>query len=124
MPNKILIVDDEPNIVVPIQFLMEQNGFTVAVAYNGKDAMDSVATFGPDLIILDLMLPGMDGFEVCQRIRKNKDWSQIKIIIVTAMGREANMTKGMALGADSYIIKPFSNADMVFKVKSLLADRS
>ena len=124
MPNKILIVDDEPNIVVPIQFFMEQNGFTVAVAYNGKDAMDSVAAFGPNLIILDLMLPGMDGFEVCQRIRKNKDWSQIKIIIVTAMGREANMTKGMALGADSYIIKPFSNADMVFKVKSLLADRS
>ena len=124
MPNKILIVDDEPNIVVPIQFLMEQNGFTVAVAYNGKDAMDSVAAFGPDLIILDLMLPGMDGFEVCQRIREKRDWSHIKIIIVTAMGREANMTKGMALGADAYIIKPFSNADMVFKVKSLLADRS
>jgi DNA-binding response OmpR family regulator len=122
MPNKILIVDDEPSIVVPIQFLMEQNGYTVAVAYNGKDAMDNVATFRPDLIILDLMLPGMDGFEVCQRVRGNRDWSHIKIIIVTAMGREANMAKGMALGADAYIIKPFSNADMVFKVKSLLAD--
>lgn len=122
MPDKILIVDDEPNIVVPIQFLMEQHGFTVAVAYNGKEAMDRVATFGPDLIILDLMLPGMDGFEVCQRVRENRDWSHIKIIIVTAMGREANMAKGMALGADAYIIKPFSNADMVFKVKSLLAD--
>jgi len=124
MPDKILIVDDEPNIVIPIQFLMEQNGFTVATAYNGSEALEKVKTFKPDLIILDIMLPGMDGFEICQRIRENSDWSRIKIIIVTAMGREANMAKGIALGADAYIIKPFSNTHIVRQVQSLLSDRS
>ncbi len=122
MPGKILIVDDEPNIVIPIQFLMEQNGFSVSVAYNGREAMEAVSTFQPDLIILDIMLPGMDGFEICQRIRENPAWSNIKIIIVTAMGREANMAKGIALGADAYIIKPFSNAYIVQQVNTLLAE--
>lgn len=124
MSAKILIVDDEPNIVIPIHFLMEQNGYNVAVAYNGNDAMAAVDTFQPDLIILDLMLPGMDGFEICQQIRENPAWSHIRIIIVTAMGREANMAKGIAMGADAYVIKPFSNAHMVQQVKTLLADRS
>lgn len=122
MPGKILIVDDEPNIVIPIQFLMEQNGFTVSVAYNGKKAMEAVSEFQPDLIILDIMLPGMDGFEICQRIREKSDWSNIKIIIVTAMGREANMAKGIAMGADAYIIKPFSNAHIVQQVNALLIE--
>ncbi|MGD9212392.1 MAG: response regulator [Desulfobacteraceae bacterium] len=122
MPEKILIVDDEPNIVIPIQFLMEQNGYTVIVAFNGNDAIKAVSTFQPNLIILDLMLPGIDGFEICQRIRENADWSHIKIVIVTAMGQEANIAKGMALGADAYIVKPFSNAYMVQQIKSLLTD--
>jgi DNA-binding response OmpR family regulator len=74
----------------------------------------------PDLILLDIMLPVVDGFEVCQRVRENPDWNDIRIVLVTALGSEANVTKGLDLGADAYITKPFSNADLVAKVKELL----
>jgi len=120
MPNKILIVDDEPSIIVPVQFLMEQNGYDVMVAFSGEEAMEIIAEKKVDLILLDIMLPVIDGFEVCQRVRENLQWNKIKIILLTALGSDANVEKGLALGADAYITKPFSNVDIVEKVKELL----
>jgi two-component system, OmpR family, alkaline phosphatase synthesis response regulator PhoP len=122
MPKKILIVDDEPSIIVPVQFLMEQNGYDVMVAFSGEEAMEIVAEKKVDLILLDIMLPVIDGFEVCQRIRENPQWNKIKIILLTALGSEANVEKGLSLGADAYITKPFSNVDIVEKVKELLGN--
>ena len=121
MPKKILIVDDEPSIIVALQFLMEQNGYQTLVAFSGEEAMETIAEHRPDLILLDIMLPVVDGFEVCQRVRENPEWSNIRIVLVTALGSEVNVTKGLALGADAYIIKPFSNAEILAKVKELLA---
>lgn len=120
MPIKILIVDDEPSIIVPVQFLMEQNGYDVMVAFSGEEAMEIIAGKKVDLILLDIMLPVIDGFEVCQRVRENPQWNKIKIILLTALGSDANVEKGLALGADAYITKPFSNIEIVDKVKELL----
>jgi DNA-binding response OmpR family regulator len=83
--------------------------------------METIARQHPDLILLDIMLPVVDGFEVCQRVRENPEWKNIRIVLVTALGSEANAAKGLALGADAYITKPFANADLVAKVKELLA---
>jgi len=121
MAKKILIVDDEPSIIVPLQFLMEQNGYEVMVAFSGEEAMETIARTPPDLVLLDIMLPVIDGFEVCQRVRENMDWQHIPIILITALGSEINVAKGLALGANAYITKPFSNADVVRKVKDLLS---
>ena len=122
MAKEILIVDDEPSIVIPIQFLMEQQGYSVIVAENGEDALDIIHKYKPDLVLLDIMLPGIDGYEVCEIVRLNPKYRHIKIIFLTAKGREVEIAKGMALGADAYITKPFSNADVVSKVKELLED--
>jgi DNA-binding response OmpR family regulator len=120
MPKEILIVDDEPSIVVPIQFLMEQQGYSVIVAENGHDALDLIYKYNPDLVLLDIMLPGIDGYEVCEIVRLNPKLRHVKIIFLTAKGREVEIAKGLALGADAYITKPFSNAELVAKVKAVL----
>jgi DNA-binding response OmpR family regulator len=120
MAKEILIVDDEPGVVVPIQFLMQQQGYKVMVAERGEDALDLIYQYKPDLVLLDIMLPGIDGYEVCEIIRLNPDFRDIKIIFLTAKGREAEIAKGLALGADAYITKPYSNAELVAKVKELL----
>ncbi len=120
MSKKVLIVDDEPGIIVALQFLMEQNGYATMVAFSGEEAMEAVAQHHPDLILLDIMLPVVDGFEVCQRVRENPEWNDVRIVLVTALGSEINVTKGLDLGADAYVTKPFSNADLVAKVKELL----
>ena len=120
MVKEILIVDDEPGIVVPVQFLMEQQGYTVMIAERGEDALDLIYQYKPDLVILDIMLPGIDGYEVCEIVRLNPHYRDIKIIFLTAKGREVEIAKGLALGADAYITKPFSNDELVAKVKGLL----
>ena len=118
---RILIVDDEPSIVVPIQFLMEQQGYSVMVAENGESALDIIYKYKPDLILLDIMLPRIDGYEVCEIVRLDPRYRDIKIIFITAKGREVEIAKGLALGADAYITKPFSNSELVSKVKELLS---
>lgn len=123
MPKQILIVDDEPSIIVALQFLMEQNGYKTLVAFSGEEAMEAVARHHPDLILLDIMLPVVDGFEVCQRVRENPAWKDIRIVMVTALGSDVNVAKGLDLGADAYITKPFSNAELVAKVKELIECR-
>jgi len=120
MPKEILIVDDEPSIVVPIQFLMEQQGYSVVIAENGHDALDMIYQYTPDLVLLDIMLPGIDGYEVCEIVRLNPEYRDVKVIFLTAKGREVEIAKGLALGADAYIVKPFSNTELVAKVKELL----
>lgn len=120
MKKKVLIVDDEPNIIVPLQFLMEQNGYRVMVAATGEEAMETVAMRKPDLILLDIMLPGVDGYQVCQNIRENPQWEGIKVVFISAMGRDVDVAKGLALSADAYITKPFAIADVVEKVNHLL----
>jgi len=120
MPKEILIVDDEPDVVVPIQFLMEQQGYLVMIAERGEDALDLIYHYKPDLVILDIMLPGIDGYEVCEIVRLNPNYRDVKIMFLTAKGREVDIAKGLALGADAYITKPFSNVALVAKVKEIL----
>ena len=120
MAKEILIVDDESNVVVPIQFLMEQQGYKVMIAERGDDALDLILQYKPDLVLLEIMLPGIGGYEVCETIRLNPYFRDIKIIFLTAKDREVDIAKGHALDADAYITKPFSNAALVAKVKELL----
>jgi DNA-binding response OmpR family regulator len=120
MQKKILIVDDEPNIVISLEFLMQREGFEVFVANDGEAALQSVAAHAPDLILLDIMLPKVNGFEVCRQLRTNPDRQALKILMLTAKGRETEMAKGMALGADAYTTKPFSTRELVAQVKQLL----
>ncbi len=120
MAKKILIVDDEPNIVVPLEFLMKQSGYEVTIARNGKEVFDSIATERPDLILLDIMLPDINGFEICHSIRTDYDMQDVKIILLTAKSRDADINKGMAMGADAYIIKPFSTKDLVQKINDMI----
>ena len=122
MPPKILIVDDEPNIVIPLQFLMEQHGYRVLVAQSGEEALESISKEKPDLILLDIILPGVDGFEVCEIVRLNPEWRNTKIIFLTAKGRDVDIAKGMVLGADEYITKPFSNQLIIDAVTKLLKE--
>jgi DNA-binding response OmpR family regulator len=122
MSKDILIVEDEPGVVVAIQFLMEQLGYTVRVAEKGEQALELIFKYKPDLVLLDIMLPGMSGWEVCERTRLNPDCRCVKIAFLTARGDEAEVARGLALGADAYITKPFSNDRLIAKVKSLLED--
>jgi len=122
MGKKILIADDEPNIVVSLEFLMNQKGYVVKVVSNGEDALKAVAEFGPDLVLLDVMMPRMSGYDVCQKLRENPAWSGIRIIMLSAKGRGVEVTKGMALGADAYVTKPFSTKKLVAKVQELLGE--
>ena len=123
MTKEILIVDDEPDVVVPIQFLMEQQGYSVMAAYRGEDALDLIYHYKPDLVLLDIMLPGIDGWEVCEIIRLNQNYRDIKIVFLTAKGRDEDIAKGLALGADAYITKPFSNDVLVATVNKLFENK-
>lgn len=120
MTKKILIVDDEPNIVISLEFLMKREGFFVAVANDGEAALQQVAAVVPDLVLLDIMMPKKNGYEVCQHIRANADWQTMKIIMLTAKGRDTEMAKGLAMGADAYLTKPFATKELVLKVKQML----
>ena len=121
---RILIVDDEPNIVLALELLMKKEGYEVHTVDDGERAVLAAKELRPDLILLDIMMPKMDGYEVCQRIRSDALLKDISIIMLTAKGREVEKAKGLALGADHYITKPFSTRQVVMKVKEILAARS
>ena len=121
MARSVLVVDDEPNIVLSLEFLMKQEGCEVRVATDGEAALAAVEEQPPDLILLDVMIPKRDGFDVCQTIRANPAWGGIHIIMLTARGRDLEREKGMALGADEYITKPFSTREVVERVREVLA---
>ena len=120
MPHKVLIVDDEPNIVTSLTFLMNKGGFETSVARDGDEALAEVERFRPDLVLLDVMMPKRDGFEVAQKLRA-AGHAQLKIILLTAKGRETEVAKGLAIGADAYVTKPFSSRELVDLVNRLLA---
>ncbi len=124
MSNKVLIVDDEPNIVAALEFLLEKNGYEVRVADNGAEALEQLDAFQPDLVLLDVMVPKLSGYEVCQRMRAEPKWRNIKIVMLSAKGREVEVNKGMSLGADLYVTKPFSSAELVATLHRLLAPRA
>mgnify|MGYP000991022505 FL=1 len=120
MAKKVLIVDDEPNIVLSLEFLMKRAGFDVAVARDGEEALAQVAAFAPDLVLLDIMMPKKSGYEVCEILRADSSRAGMKIVMLSAKGRDTEVAKGMALGADAYVTKPFSTKDLVAQVAGLL----
>lgn len=120
MTHKILIADDEPNIVVSLEFLMKKEGFEVAVARDGEETLAQVASFHPDLLLLDIMMPRKSGFEVCEALRADPAKAGLLIVMLTAKGRDTEVAKGLAIGADAYITKPFSTKELVLKVKEML----
>ena len=117
MSGTVLVVDDEPNIVLSLEFIMKQAGFDVRVARDGEEALQAIEQSCPDLVLLDVMMPKRDGYDVCQTIRANPVWKDIHIIMLTAKGRDIEREKGMALGADDYITKPFSTREVVARVQ-------
>lgn len=120
MSKKILIVDDEPNIVTALEYLLQRSGYEVLLAQDGAAALQQVERHVPDLVLLDVMMSVKSGYEVCQRMREHADWRHIKIIMLSAKGREAEVNKGLSLGADFYVTKPFSTKDLVAKIDELL----
>ncbi len=123
MAPRILIVDDEPNIVISLEYLMRREGWDTAVAGDGEAALAALERSPPDLVILDVMLPRMNGFEVCRRIRADPRWAALRILMLTAKGRDTEMEKGLGLGADAYVTKPFSTKDLIARIRALLPAR-
>lgn len=120
MAARILIAEDEPNIVTSLQFLLQKNEYEVRVARDGEEALQLVESFMPDLVLLDVMMPVRNGFDVCRKIRENPALRRIRIVMLTARGRDAERDEGLALGADAYLTKPFSTKELVAKVRQLL----
>ena len=120
MTYSILVVEDEPNILDSLCFLMKQAGHRVRVARDGDAAIRTIQAQVPDLVLLDVMLPRRDGFEVCRAIRQNEAWRDVRVVMLTAKGRELDQRKGLELGADDYITKPFSTREIVKRVQELL----
>jgi DNA-binding response OmpR family regulator len=118
-PRKVLIVDDEPNIVTALEFLLKRSGYDVRLATNGAEALEQVEIYRPDVVLMDVMMPIKSGFEVCQRMRERPELAQIKIVMLSAKGSEAEVSKGLSLGADLYITKPFSTQELVATINRL-----
>ena len=120
MAKKILIADDEPNIVTALEFLLERAGYEVRTARNGDEALAAMAQDPPDLVLLDIMMPVKSGYEVCKRIRDQPEWGKVKVVMLSAKGRDAEVTKGLAMGADLYVTKPFSTRELLSQIRTLL----
>jgi len=122
MTRSVLVVDDAPNILLSLQFLMSEAGYEVRVAEDGEAALKAIEERQPDLVLLDLMMPKHNGYDLCRTIRGNPNWKNIRIIMLTARGREDERDKGLAMGADAYITKPFSTRQVVERVREILGD--
>jgi DNA-binding response OmpR family regulator len=118
----VLIADDEPNIVTSLEFLMRRCDYEVRVARDGEEALRLAGDFRPDVLLLDVAMPLCDGFEVCRRLRDNPATRAVRILMLTAHGRGADIDRGLAVGADAYITKPFSNKELVATVRGLLGE--
>jgi len=123
MKRTVLLVDDEPNIVLSLQFLVEQAGYQALVARDGEAALKAIEKHEPDLVLLDVMLPKRDGFDVCRTVRARPEWNDIRIVMLTAKGRDVEREKGLALGADAYITKPFSTREAMERIRQFLDDK-
>lgn len=120
MSKHVLIADDEPNIVISLEFLMKREGHRVSIARDGDAALQAIRSERPDLVLLDVMMPGRSGFEVCQAVRADETLAAVKILMLSAKGRDTDLAKGSALGADAYMTKPFSTRELADKVRELL----
>lgn len=123
MSHKILIADDEPNIVVSLEYLLKREGYDVSVATDGAAALATIEAARPDLVLLDVMMPFKSGFEVCASVRANPDLAHTRILMLSAKGRETDLAKGMAMGADDYLTKPFATRELVERVAQMLATK-
>jgi DNA-binding response OmpR family regulator len=117
------LADDEPNIVISLEFLMKREGHEVLVARDGVAALETIRRERPELVLLDVMMPGMTGFDVCQAVRADESLAGVRILMLTAKGRDTDTAKGLARGADAYMTKPFSTKDLAARVRELLAAR-
>jgi len=122
MGHEILIVEDERNIALSLEFLMKQAGHSVRSVGDGQDALDAVAERIPDLILLDVNLPTLDGYSVCSTLRADERTQHVRVLMLTARGREIEREKGMAAGANDYLTKPFSTRELVQRVESILGE--
>ena len=120
MRFRVLIVDDEPNIVTSLAFLMRESNYDVRIACNGDEALLILESFRPNLLLLDVMLPQRSGLEVCREIRDKPAFANVKIVMLTAKGRDLERDKGLGMGADAYVTKPFSTKDLMSTVGGLL----
>jgi DNA-binding response OmpR family regulator len=116
----ILIADDDPTIVLSLRFLLEQAGYRVLVANDGQAALDALRSEVPDLILLDVMMPRLSGYDVCQRVRESGTWRHIPIVMLTGKGSAIEERKGLALGADTYLTKPYSTRELLQRIGELL----
>lgn len=121
MSPRVLIVDDEPNIVISLEFLLKREGFAVSVARDGEDGLAAIRADPPQLAILDVMMPKLDGFAVLEAVRADPALAGVRILMLTAKGRAAEQKKGLELGADAYMSKPFSTHELIARVRALLA---
>lgn len=119
--TRVLIADDEPNIVVSLEFMMKRAGYEVLIARDGPTALAMIRSERPDLVLLDGMMPGMSGFDVCEAVRADAELRGVRIMMLTAKGRETDMARGVGAGADAYVTKPFSTRELVAKVRDMLA---
>ena len=124
MTARVLVVEDEESILLSLEFLLNKEGYAVSTARDGATALQLLERQPPDLVLLDVMLPLLDGFELCRTIRADPALVKTRIMLVTARGREAEIARGMALGADAYLTKPFSTRELMDTVRALLADRT
>ena len=120
MSSKVLVADDEPNIRISLEFLMKREGHAVSIARDGPAALAAIRRERPDLVLLDVMMPGLSGFEVCQAVRADEALAGVKILMLSAKGRDTDIAKGQALGADAYMTKPFSTRELAEKVREML----
>ena len=120
MTRKLLIADDEPNILISLEYLLKREGYQVTVARDGQEALDAVGRECPDLLLLDVLMPRKNGFEVCQALRADERFAALKILMLTAKGRDTDVAKGQALGADAYMTKPFATRELVQKIADML----
>ena len=121
MGTKVLIADDEPNIVVSLSFMMRREGYDVVVARDGAEALDAIRRERPALVLLDAMMPGLTGFDVCEAVRADAAVRDTRILMLTAKGRETDVARGLGAGADAYLTKPFSTRGLVGEVREMLA---
>jgi len=120
MSKRVLIADDEPNIVTALEFLLQRAGYEVRVARDGDQTLELIDAYNPDLVLLDVMMPRKSGYEVCTRIRERPDRRHVKIVMLTAKGRDAEVSKGLSMGADLYITKPFSTRELMARIRELI----
>jgi DNA-binding response OmpR family regulator len=117
---KILLVDDEPNILIALEFLFEQGGYSIEKAFDGHQALEKAASFRPDIMVLDVMMPGLDGFEVARRLRNLPDFEDLRIIFLTAKGTTNDRMQGYSSGGEMYLTKPFDNQELMRIVSEIV----